>query len=181
MFLLENPLFWALLSMFGLTGACLVVGTKRVGSSFFLGGIIVTIFFSGRFIMVLPYISQPRFYFGVWQTIIGVVLFITGLFFALAPCFSIRPLNIAHKNTVLATSGFYRIVRNPIYLGELLWCLGWSLLHGSVMGIILIPFWWAGLLIIILIEEESLKRALGPGYLEYKAQVKGRIIPGLPL
>jgi protein-S-isoprenylcysteine O-methyltransferase Ste14 len=41
--------------------------------------------------------------------------------------------------------------------------------------------WWAGLLILIMIEEESLERALGQTYLEYKKRVGGRVIPGLPL
>jgi protein-S-isoprenylcysteine O-methyltransferase Ste14 len=180
MFLLQDPLFWALLSMLGLTGACLVVGTSRVGKHPLMGGVIVTVFFMGRFIMVLPYLPQPRFDLGPWQTVIGGVLFVCGLFLSLAPCFSIRPLNDTNKDTQLATNGFYGFVRNPIFLGELLWCFGWSMVHGSIIGIVLILFWWAGLLVVVLLEEERLEKALGREYLEYKAKVKGRIIPGLP-
>ena len=41
--------------------------------------------------------------------------------------------------------------------------------------------WWATYLAIVLVEETSLERALGQRYLDYKQQVKGRIIPGLPI
>ena len=51
----------------------------------------------------------------------------------------------------------------------------------SIIGIALIPIWWAAYLAIVLVEEASLERALGQRYLDYKQQVKGRIIPGLPI
>ncbi len=51
----------------------------------------------------------------------------------------------------------------------------------SVIGVALVPFWWAGLLFLVFIEEESLERELGQAYLEYKKRVRGRIIPGLPI
>lgn len=78
-------------------------------------------------------------------------------------------------------TGFYGIVRNPIYLGKVLWCLGWAIMFRSVIGVALVPLWWTGLLILIMIEEESLERSLGQSHLEYKKQVRGRIIPGLPI
>jgi protein-S-isoprenylcysteine O-methyltransferase Ste14 len=84
-------------------------------------------------------------------------------------------------NTKLRASGFYGIVRNPIYLGELLWCLGLSIIFRSIMGIIMVPFWWAGLLLLTLIEEESLERELGEQYNEYRQKIRGRIFPGLPV
>ena len=99
----------------------------------------------------------------------------------MAPCLLIRPVNVAQKGMDLRTTGLYGIVRNPIYLGEVLWCLGWAIMFRSVIGVALVPLWWAGLLILILIEEESLERSLGQTYLEYKKQVRGRIIPGLPI
>jgi protein-S-isoprenylcysteine O-methyltransferase Ste14 len=81
----------------------------------------------------------------------------------------------------LQATGLYGIVRNPIYLGELLWCFGWAVLHGSIVGVALVLLWWVGLLILVMIEEESLERALGQTYLNYKARVRGRMVPGLPI
>ena len=46
---------------------------------------------------------------------------------------------------------------------------------------VLVPVWWAGFLLIVLMEEESLGRTLGQPYLDYKQRVKGRIIPGSPI
>ncbi len=72
-------------------------------------------------------------------------------------------------------------MRNPIYFGEILWCLGWAVLFRSGIGVLLVPLWWIGLLFHTLSEEEHLERILGQPYLDYKKQVRGRIIPKLPL
>jgi protein-S-isoprenylcysteine O-methyltransferase Ste14 len=176
---LNNPFFWALVSMFGLVGACAVVGSQKIGKNTLLGLLIVVIFDLGRFILVLPFCEQPRFDLGGWHGLIGGIILVVGLIFCI-PALDIRPFNAANEQLKLKTTGFYRIVRNPIYLGEILWCFGWAIIFRSIVGVTLIPLWWAGLLILILIEEESLERALGQTYLDYKQRVRGRIIPGLP-
>jgi protein-S-isoprenylcysteine O-methyltransferase Ste14 len=176
----NDPFFWALISMFGLVAACSVVGSKKVGRNTVLGVFIVTIFDLGRFLLVLPFCHQPRFDSGGWHGIIGGLVFVGGLIFCF-PAFLIRPFNSANDNVGLITTGFYRIVRNPIYLGEVMWCLGWAIMFRSTIGVWLVPLWWAGLLFLIIIEEESLERALGQPYLAYTQRVRGRIIPGLPI
>ena len=177
----HNPFFWALISMFMLVGACSVVGSKKIGRHPALGWIIVSIISLGRIILVLPSIEQPRFDLNGLNSFIGIPLFIIGLVFALGPCFLIRPLNIAEKEMEFITTSFYKYTRNPIYLGEIIWCLGWSIINGSLIGVALVPLWWAGFLFLVLIEEQSLEHALGIKYLDYKKKIKGRIIPGLPL
>lgn len=178
---LNNPFFWALISMFALVGACSVVGSRKIGGHPALGWIIVSIISLGRVILVLPFIDQPRFFLNGFNSIIGIPIFITGIFFGLAPCFLIRPLNIAEKDMAFIATYFYKYTRNPIYMGEIIWCLGWSIIHGSIIGVALVPLWWAGFLFLTFIEEESLKHALGMKYLGYMKKVKGRIIPGLPI
>jgi protein-S-isoprenylcysteine O-methyltransferase Ste14 len=81
---------------------------------------------------------------------------------------------------VLKTTDVYSIVRNPICLADVLFSLGFAILFRSIIGVALVPLWWAGFLFIVLTEEESLGRTLGQPYLDYKRRVKGRIIPGLP-
>jgi hypothetical protein len=49
----------------------------------------------------------------------------------------------------------------------------------SFIGIALTPVWWAAYLCIVLQRQAS--NATGAGLLGYKQQVKGRIIPGLPV
>jgi len=178
---LNNPFLWALISMFALVGACSVVGSRKIGSHPALGWIIVSIISLGRVILVLPFVEQPRFFLYGFNAIIGTPIFVIGVFFGLAPCFLIKPLNIAEKDMEFVTTSFYKYTRNPIYLGEILWCLGWSIIHGSVIGVVLVPIWWAGFLFLTMIEEESLEHALGSNYLNYKKKMKGRIIPGLPI
>jgi protein-S-isoprenylcysteine O-methyltransferase Ste14 len=51
----------------------------------------------------------------------------------------------------------------------------------SIIGVALIPVWWITFLFLVLVEESSLEHSLGQIYLDYKQQVKGRIIPGLPI
>ena len=81
----------------------------------------------------------------------------------------------------LKTNGIYGVVRNPIYLADILFSLGFAIMFRSAVGIALIPIWWAAFLLIVLVEEASLERVLGQLYLDYKQRVKGRIIPGLPI
>lgn len=178
---LNTPFLWALISMFALVGACSVVGSRKIGSHPALGWIIVSIISLGRVILVLPFVEQPRFFLNVFHTIVGIPIFVIGVFFGLAPCFLIKPLNIAKKDMVFVTTSFYKYTRNPIYLGEILWCLGWSIMHGSIIGVALVPIWWVGFLFLTIIEEESLEHAIGTKYSDYKKKVKGRIIPGLPI
>lgn len=175
-----EPFFWALLSMFGLVGAGGMVGSKWLGKNKLLGILIVIIVDLGRVILVLPFCTQPRLEMGGWHLVVGGIIFAVGLIFCI-PALYIKPFTAPDKKIELRTTGFYGIVRNPIYLGELLWCLGWAIIFQSVIGIALVPLWWAGFLFHIVIEEESLEREVGEPYLKYKKQVPGRIIPGLPI
>lgn len=177
---LNNPFFWALLSMFGFVGACAVVGNKKLGNQPLFGIVIVIIVDLGRFILVLPFCEQPRFDLNGWQWLVGGIILVIGLLFCF-PAFFIRPFTSPNENVRLVTSGFYSFVRNPIYLGELLWCLGWAIMFQSIIGVALVPLWWASFLFLIILEEEQLEKSLGQPYLEYKKQVRGRIIPGLPI
>ncbi len=73
------------------------------------------------------------------------------------------------------------MIRNPIYAGELLMSFGLAIYFRSTIGVALGPVWWLALLIHIAKEEEQLERELGDVYFQYKKQVKGRILPGLPI
>lgn len=180
MIFLENPFFWAFVSMSALVGASLVASGSNLGRYPLFGVIVVAAFDLGRLILVLPFLPQPRFEGSGWHWLAGGVIFALGLIFCI-PSLAIKPFSGPDEKVELKTTGFYGIARNPIYLGEVLWCLGWSIMFRSVTGIALVPFWWAGLLCHVMIEEKSLERELGRPYLEYKERVRGRIIPGLPI
>ena len=180
MFMLTNPFFWAFVGMFGLlVGTVMVTGTK-LGQNALLGFATIMVCDSSRIVLVLPFCVQPRFEIGAWNWIIGGIILAAAMVFAL-PALSIDWRTAPKSEMVLKTTGIYSVVRNPIYLADILFSLGFAIMFRSVVGIALIPIWWAAFLSLVLVEEKSLERALGQPYLDYKQQVKGRIIPGLPI
>jgi len=180
MFVLQDPFFWAFIGMFGLLAGTAVVSGIRLGRNALLGFAIVMICDMARIILVLPFCPQPRFEIGVWNWIVGGIILAAALAFAV-PALSIKWWAAPEENMVLRTSGIYGIVRNPIYLADVLFSFGFAIMFRSIIGAALVPVWWAGFLFVVLAEEESLERALGQPYLDYKRRVKGRIIPGLPI
>jgi len=180
MSILTNPFFWAFVGMFGLlVGIALVSGIK-LGQNALIGLTTIMICDLSRIILVLPFCPQPRFEIDLWNWVVG------GLILAIAMVFGVPALSINWRTApdskmVLKTNGIYRIVRNPIYLTDILFSLGFAVMFRSIIGIALIPIWWVAFLALVLVEETSLERALGQRYLDYKQRVKGRIIPGLPI
>jgi len=180
MFILTNLFFWAFVGMFGLlVGIALVSGIK-LGQNALVGVITIMICDCSRIILVLPFCPQPRFEIGIWSWIVGGIILAIAVIFCI-PALTIDWRTAPDRKTVLKTSGIYGIVRNPIYLADILFSLGFAVMFRSIIGIALIPVWWAAYLAIVLVEEASLECVLGQRYLDYKQQVKGRIIPGLPI
>ncbi len=180
MFILTNLFFWAFVGMFGLLGGIALVSGIKLGQSAVFGLVTIMICDFSRIILVLPFCPQPRFDIGIWNWIVGGVILAIAVIFA-TPALSIDWRTAPKSETALKTTGIYGIVRNPIYLADILFSLGFAVMFGSIIGIALIPIWWVAFLAIVLVEEISLERALGQRYLDYKRQVKGRIIPGLPI
>ena len=180
MFTLTNLFFWAFIGMFGLlVGVALVSGIK-LGKNAVFGMITIMICDFSRIILVLPFCPQPRFEIGIWNWILGGIILAIAVIVCV-PALSINWRTAPNSQMVLKTTGIYGIVRNPIYLTDILFTLGFAVMFGSIIGMALVPVWWAAYLTIVLVEEMSLERALGQRYLDYKQRVKGRIIPGLPI
>jgi protein-S-isoprenylcysteine O-methyltransferase Ste14 len=83
----------------------------------------------------------------------------------------------ARGQTVI-TTGPYAFVRHPMYAGALLQFAGVPLLLGSWLGLALAPVLFATLLPRIAIEEQALRDNL-PGYADYAARVRWRLVPGI--
>ncbi len=177
---IQNPFFWAGISLFGLLGANTSVNT-RFGKKYRLFGRLSGLLFTlGRVIMVLPFVSQPRLYESIYFVITGVVLGVASIIFII-PGWINQPLIAPVEKLGFKTKGLYRIVRHPFYLGEILFSLGLAIFFRSIIGIAFTPIWWVALQLHIIHEEESLEKEFGPFYLEYKNRVKGRIIPLPPI
>jgi protein-S-isoprenylcysteine O-methyltransferase Ste14 len=79
----------------------------------------------------------------------------------------------------LIINGLYRYVRNPIYLGALLFQLGYIFWSGSSLMIVYFLFFvLAYQILIVLIEEPILRHMFGEGYQAYCRRVP-RWIPSL--
>jgi protein-S-isoprenylcysteine O-methyltransferase Ste14 len=78
----------------------------------------------------------------------------------------------------LVTSGVYRIIRNPSYLGLLVNSLGWALAFRSGVGVLLTALLVPPLVARITAEERLLRSHFGDEYDAYRRHT-WRLIPGL--
>ncbi len=77
------------------------------------------------------------------------------------------------KPNRLVKSGIFRFVRNPVYLGDLLLIVGFSLYLKTFMGFIFAPLFFLIIhKLVIPIEERILEATFGNEYKEYKQRVK---------
>ena len=89
--------------------------------------------------------------------------------------FASARIEIAKDQRVIAT-GPYAIVRHPMYAGSLLLMIGTPLALGSYWGLLALAAMSPFSLWRILDEEQFLATNL-PGYAEYRAKVRWRLIP----
>jgi protein-S-isoprenylcysteine O-methyltransferase Ste14 len=78
----------------------------------------------------------------------------------------------------LVTTGIYRIIRNPSYLGMILNSLGWALAFRSWIGVILTAVTLVPLVARMNSEERLLRSQFGEQYDSYRARTS-RLIPGV--
>lgn len=84
----------------------------------------------------------------------------------------------AERAQRVISTGPYRYVRHPMYSGMILFFASVPLILGSTWGLAIAPLFLALLAIRIRIEERTLIAGL-PGYTEYAARVRYRLLPGL--
>jgi protein-S-isoprenylcysteine O-methyltransferase Ste14 len=107
----------------------------------------------------------------------AVILVVGGL---LLGTWCIRLMLRAHTSpdphrptTVLLTEGPYRRSRNPIYLGFLLIYVGFSILLGTLWGVLLGPLvLWTVTRLVVEPEEAYLRARFDQRYIAYKSRVR---------
>jgi protein-S-isoprenylcysteine O-methyltransferase Ste14 len=113
---------------------------------------------------------------------LGVVLFTAGGGLRLWPVFVLgrrfSGLVAIQPGHELVTSGVYRVIRHPSYLGLLVNSLGWALAFRSGVGVVLTALLIAPLLARIHAEERLLRTQFGGEYDAYCNRT-WRLIPGL--
>jgi protein-S-isoprenylcysteine O-methyltransferase Ste14 len=91
--------------------------------------------------------------------------------------FTFATIEVACDQKVIST-GPYAIVRHPMYAGSLLYLLGMPLALGSYWGLLVLAATMPFLIWRLFDEERFLSRNL-PGYTEYCAKVRWRLMPGV--
>jgi protein-S-isoprenylcysteine O-methyltransferase Ste14 len=112
----------------------------------------------------------------------GFALFVVGCIVRLWPVFVLGPrfsgLVAIQKDHELVTTGIYRYVRNPSYLGLLLGSVGWALVFRSGVGILIATLLLIPLVARIRSEERLLAEHFGAEYERYRART-WRLLPGI--
>jgi protein-S-isoprenylcysteine O-methyltransferase Ste14 len=76
----------------------------------------------------------------------------------------------------LVTTGFYRVIRHPSYLGALLGGVGWVLVFRSGIGLILMALLFPMIFVVIPAEESLLLSEFGEAYADYRRRT-WRLVP----
>ena len=115
----------------------------------------------------------------MWLVIVASILFLTG--YAMYAevmrenAYLSRTVEVQEGQTVIST-GLYGVVRHPMYLATLLMFLPIPLILGSFWGLIPMALYPVLIVVRILNEESVLTKGLD-GYAEYKEKIKYRLIP----
>jgi protein-S-isoprenylcysteine O-methyltransferase Ste14 len=104
---------------------------------------------------------------------LGVLLLVAGAL-RLGP--ALTPLPAPREGQGLTTTGIYGLARHPIYGGGILFALGWSIVFGSVAGLVLTA------VLVVFVELKSRREELWlaerhPDYAEYRRRTPRRFIP----
>jgi len=131
-------------------------------------------------LMLLPALTLPGF---LWSMMLKVALLaafgLAGLLCALLGVVSfararttVNPLAPETAST-LVTGGIYRYTRNPMYLGLMIFLIGWGLFLASPPAVLLaflfVPYMNR---FQIRPEEQALGALFGPDYEKYRAKVR---------
>ena len=113
---------------------------------------------------------------------VGVVLFVAGGALRLWPVFVLghrfSGLVAIQPGHTLVTSGVYRVIRHPSYLGLLVNSLGWGLAFRSGVGVLLTAITIVPVLARIRAEEALLRSQFGAEYDAYRNRTS-RLLPGI--
>jgi protein-S-isoprenylcysteine O-methyltransferase Ste14 len=128
-------------------------------------------FLCGMFLMqnlVLEYATTYEIpstlvdYIGVFVAVAGIILCLAGIIL-----FRSVPKMMCQDVGALTESGIYHWSRNPQYVGYLLFLLGFALTDWSIWCLAALLVVAISLHLLVLIEEEHLRRVFGEQYIDF--------------
>ena len=175
---------WPTLRMWRRHGVWPIVFDRAEAPAQRLIGALLVVLFAGLLALAAAYATAGSAALGVWtvpapvRTAGWIALFAGTLLTVVAQRqmgASLR-IGIDDRPTALVTSGLFRVMRNPIFTGMLLFVAGVAALS---------PAWWSlaalvatafGIRMQVALEERHLIALHGAGYLDYASRV-GRFVP----
>ena len=119
--------------------------------------------------------NSPYFFLGIVLIVIGEIIRLRSVSFAGGET---RTMNVGASS--ICKSGPYSIVRNPLYIGNMMIYVGFAFVAGSVyvvtISTITFVYFFLQYSLIISLEEEALEEKFGDEYITYKKLVPS-IIP----
>jgi protein-S-isoprenylcysteine O-methyltransferase Ste14 len=103
----------------------------------------------------LPFVIR---YFGIFLSVVGLILFLTGLS-------TIKTLESFEGD--LITKGIYSKIRHPMYLGFILWLIGFPIYFGAIFSMFLSLLFIVNILFWRYLEEKELEQRFS-GYKDYR-------------
>lgn len=120
----------------------------------------------------LPISSEVKLFLAIALVIIGALFDLSGLLAFRRSKTTINPMS-PDKTSALVTEGIYRITRNPMYVGLVLFLTAWAIYLSNLW-----PFFGPVLFVIyinrfqIQPEESALKNKFGSEYIAYTDRVR---------
>ena len=114
--------------------------------------------------------NSPYFFLGIFLIVIGEIIRLRSVSFAGGET---RTMNVGASS--ICKSGPYSIVRNPLYIGNMMIYVGFAFVSGSVYVVtissITFIYFFIQYSLIISLEEEALEEKFGDEYITYKKLV----------
>jgi protein-S-isoprenylcysteine O-methyltransferase Ste14 len=115
-------------------------------------------------------IAWPWRWLGLLPIVGGVALAVAGEHAFKRAGTAVLPFS---EPSAVVTTGPFAFTRNPMYLGMVLCLVGWAVLLGTLVPVLVIPLFFAVIHYRFVLREESfMAERLGDAYATYKARVR---------
>ena len=88
-----------------------------------------------------------------------------------------RSFGLAPANRGVVSTGLYRFVRHPIYVGYLITHVGFAIANPLAWNLVILPT--ADIALMLRARREERTLAADPAYLDYMQRVRWRLVPGV--